>query len=282
MNYNMNEIIGECDILFITLDTLRYDVASSQYESGVLKTLGKYGPFEKRQTPGSFTYSAHHSFFAGFLPSPYEYVPLNEREYLFFMDNQIVNDFNVKNTFLFKEENFVKALENKGYRTICIGGVIFFSKINEVCRNLPNMFMESYWNPKFSVTNKDSADNQIEFALQKLKGIDKNERVFLFLNISAIHGPNYFYLDEYAKGEKPKGNHKGILGSSLDCVESQKKAFEYVDRSLGKLFDFMKNRNKTFCIVTSDHGTCYGEDGYEGHNLAHEIVWTVPYKHFYL
>lgn len=280
MNYNMNEIVGDYDILFITLDTLRYDVFKSAYEKGILKTLGKYGPFEKRQTPGSFTYAAHHSFFAGFLPSPSEYVPINERENLFFMDNQMIKDFRMENTFLFKEGNFIKALENKGYTTICIGGVIFFSKINEVCSTIPNMFMKSYWNPKFSVNNKNSTENQVDFAIDKLKKLDNNERVFLFLNVSAIHGPNYFYLDKYDNDNK--SNKRTLLGSTLDCVESQEKALEYVDKSLEKLFDFMKKRNKTFCIVTSDHGTCYGEDGYEGHNLAHEVVWTVPYKHFYI
>jgi hypothetical protein len=35
-------------------------------------------------------------------------------------------------------------------------------------------------------------------------------------------------------------------------------------------------------IALSDHGTCYGEDGYEYHCISHETVYTVPYKHFIL
>ena len=37
-----------------------------------------------------------------------------------------------------------------------------------------------------------------------------------------------------------------------------------------------------FAIVCSDHGTAYGEDGYTGHRVAHEVVWTVPYAEFVL
>ena len=32
-----------------------------------------------------------------------------------------------------------------------------------------------------------------------------------------------------------------------------------------------------FAILTSDHGTLYGEDGYIGHRVAHPLVTTVPY-----
>jgi arylsulfatase A-like enzyme len=55
-----------------------------------------------------------------------------------------------------------------------------------------------------------------------------------------------------------------------------------VDGELGRLFDALRNRGKTFCMVFSDHGTAYGEDGYEGHRLAHEVVWNVPYREFIL
>src|SRR4029078_6907239 len=70
---NMNEIVGSHDILFVTLDTLRYDVAMDCLESGRTPTLAKHllsQRWEKRHTPGSFTYSAHQAFFAGFLPTP--------------------------------------------------------------------------------------------------------------------------------------------------------------------------------------------------------------------
>jgi hypothetical protein len=35
-------------------------------------------------------------------------------------------------------------------------------------------------------------------------------------------------------------------------------------------------------VACSDHGTAYGEDGYHGHRIAHETVWTVPYAELVL
>ena len=69
----MKHLIGNADILFITLDTLRYDAAQKAWRDGRLETLGPYlgnKGWEKRHTPGSFTYAAHHAFFSGFLPTP--------------------------------------------------------------------------------------------------------------------------------------------------------------------------------------------------------------------
>ncbi|MCT4583593.1 MAG: STM4013/SEN3800 family hydrolase [Peptostreptococcaceae bacterium] len=282
MDVNMNEIVGNCDILFLSLDTLRYDVAKQEYELGNLKNLGKDGAFEKRHSPGNFTYSSHHSFFAGFLPTKLDYEPLNKRKWLFLNKKTGLNTLSKKNAFLFEGSNFIEGLNKVGYETICIGGVVFFSKQEGLYNVFPSMFEQSFWNPKFGVTNKESTKYQVKKAIKVMEELDDNKRVFLFLNISAIHGPNYYYLDEYKNNEKSYNPSKNILASKLDCVESQSAALRYVDKELEILFDYMKNRNKTFCIALSDHGTCYGEEGYYGHNISNEIVYNVPYKHFFL
>lgn len=61
---DMNQIVGSHDIVMITLDTLRYDVAKLEEEN--CPNLCGSGSWEKRHTPGSFTYAAHHAFFGGF------------------------------------------------------------------------------------------------------------------------------------------------------------------------------------------------------------------------
>lgn len=61
---DMNTIVGTHDILMITLDTLRYDAAVME-ESNCPNLCGT-GSWEKRHSPGSFTYAAHHAFFGGF------------------------------------------------------------------------------------------------------------------------------------------------------------------------------------------------------------------------
>lgn len=57
---DMNTIVGSHDLLMITLDTLRYDVAKLEEEN--CPNLCGSGSWEKRHTPGSFTYAAHHAF----------------------------------------------------------------------------------------------------------------------------------------------------------------------------------------------------------------------------
>jgi glucan phosphoethanolaminetransferase (alkaline phosphatase superfamily) len=89
--------------------------------------------------------------------------------------------------------------------------------------------------------------------------------VFLFLNVSATHPPHAHYI-----------------GAAAECVESQKAALVYADSQLPPLFDALRRRGECFCLMMGDHGEAYGEDGRFGHRLAHPVVTTVPYAHFFL
>ncbi|MCG8425812.1 MAG: sulfatase-like hydrolase/transferase, partial [Chromatiales bacterium] len=124
------------------------------------------------------------------------------------------------------------------------------------------------------VTDPDSTRNQVQLALSRLNKLDiatnnNPPPVFLFINISAIHQPNYFY-------------RSSSDGSTQDDVASHAAALRYVDSQLPSLFEAFKRRGKTLFYICSDHGTTYGEQGYMGHRLAHEVVWTVPYAEFTL
>lgn len=68
----MRDLIGNHDLLFVTLDTLRYDVATELAATGRTPNLHRAlpGGWERRHSPASFTYAAHQAFFAGFLPTP--------------------------------------------------------------------------------------------------------------------------------------------------------------------------------------------------------------------
>jgi len=60
---------------------------------------------------------------------------------------------------------------------------------------------------------------------------------------------------------------------------TQAAALAAVDKALQAISSQFEKR-KWLCVFTSDHGTAYGEGGYEGHRLAHEMVWRVPYAEF--
>jgi phosphopentomutase len=131
---------------------------------------------------------------------------------------------------------------------------------------MPDLFAESHWCAHLGVTCPQSTENQVSLACKRLAIQPRSRRAFLFLNISALHQPNCFYLP----------------GATNDSLASHAAALEYVDRHLPPLFDAMQRRAPVLCILCSDHGTAYGEDGYYGHRLAHPVVWTVPFAAFVL
>ncbi len=260
---DMNRLIGSHDIVLITLDTLRYDVAQAAFEQGELPMLSRHLPehgWEQRHTPGSFTYAAHHAFFAGYLPTPAR----PGRHPRLFATAFRGSETTAPTTFVFEEDNLPKGLSARGYRTVCIGGVGFFNKQNALGEVLPGMFAESHWNPGFGVGHPQSTERQMRLAVQRLQAIP--ERIFLFINVSAIHTPNHMYLP----------------GREQDCIDSHAAALRYVDGAFAPLFDACASRGPAFVIVCSDHGTAYGDDGYHGHRISHDCVWTVPYAHFFL
>ena len=65
-------------------------------------------------------------------------------------------------------------------------------------------------------------------------------------------------------------------------VETHAAALRYVDSALPPLFEAQRRRGPALCIICSDHGTLYGEDGFTGHRLAHPNVWQVPYAELVL
>ncbi|MGV3530915.1 MAG: STM4013/SEN3800 family hydrolase, partial [Chthoniobacteraceae bacterium] len=211
--------------------------------------------------PASFTYAAHQAFFAGFLPTPTAPGPHPRRFAAKFAGSVSTTD----DTFVFEEATLPEALSARGYHTICIGGTGFFSQQSELARVLPGFFKEAHWRTELGVTCRTSTEHQVEQALRSLDAI-ADQRAFLFVNISAIHQPNWFH-----------GADDGP-----DTLATHTAALVAADRALKPLLDHMKRRAPTFAIVCSDHGTAYGEDGHTGHRLGHEVVWNVPYAEFML
>ena len=259
----MKALVGRGDIIMITLDTLRYDVAQSAWEQGALPGLQPYlgnRGWEKRHSPASFTYAAHHAFFAGFLPTPVAPGPHPR----LFAAEFAGSETTTENTWTFPEATLPEALANQGYRTICVGGTGFFNETNELSRALPGLFQESYWSPRLGVTDRQSEIHQVQTAVEALPA---EQRAFLFLNIAALHQPNWFYAHE---------------DPTADTLESHRAALTAVDRALIDLWSVLKARGEAFVMIFSDHGTAYGEDGYTGHRVGHPVVWTVPYAEFTL
>ena len=253
-------LVGSHDILFVTLDTLRYDVAARLCTEGRTPNLRAVLPasgWERRHTPGTFTFAAHAAFFAGFLPTP---IPPGRHARLFalrFPGSETTSE----QTAVFDSPDIVTGLRQRGYHTACVGGVGFFNKQTPLGNAFPGLFDESHWSPELGVTDPRSTEHQVNLSLDIAGRVPVDRRLFLFLNVSAIHQPNRFYLP----------------GAADDSPASHAAALEYVDGQLGRLFDGLARRGPWLAVVCSDHGTAYGEDGYVGHRFAHPVVWDVPY-----
>lgn len=247
----------QIDIVFITFDSLRYDVLEATHMPELNAFVDQWEP---RHSPATFTYAAHHAFFSGFLPTPIE---PGSHPRLFAAD--FAGSTTTKtNTFTFPESTLPTALANKGYRTICIGGVGFFNKRSELGLVFPRLFQESYWSVPMGVTGRDSTKLQVDKALTVMA--QDSQPMFLFINVSATHQPTCIH--------HPSLKH--------ESKETQSAALSYAQQHIARLLQQQQKRRKALVILTSDHGEAFGEDGYQGHRLAHETVFTVPYTEFIL
>lgn len=255
---NTKQLIeDQANILFITFDSLRYDVLMNAN----MPELNAFSPtWEARHSPATFTYAAHHAFFSGFLPTPID----NPTAPRLFAASFAGSTTTKPNTFTFPESTLPKALEKFGYETCCIGGVGFFNKASELGSVLPNLFQRSYWSQEMGVTGLNSTALQVD---QGISFIQQNTQPkLLFINVSATHQPTTIFHPTQQN----------------ESVASQQAAFEYAQRHIARLLAAQKILGKALVILTSDHGEAFGEDGYYGHRLAHKTVLTVPYTEFIL
>jgi hypothetical protein len=253
-----SKLLGSHDVVFITLDALRFDAAQAALQRGLTPHLAKLlpqGQWEERHSPATFTYAAHHAFFAGFLPTPAR----PGKHPRLFAARFAGSETTTSQTLVFDAPDIVSGFASAGYRTVCIGGVGFFNKSTPLGSVLPSLFQESHWSPDLGVTSPHSTANQVALALDILK--QTPSRIFLFLNVSAIHQPNCIFTP----------------GATTDTLETHISALAYVDSQLPPLLDALSRRAPHLLIICSDHGSAYGEDGYIGHRLAHPVVTTVPY-----
>jgi hypothetical protein len=262
---DVRTLVGSHDILMMVLDTLRYDVAQALWREGrtpALAAILPAGGWEQRHSPATFTYAAHQAFFAGFFPTPVAPAKDVRPFALRFAGSSSIGP----RTAIFDAPDLVSGLAARGYHTLCIGGVGFFNPATPLGAVLPGLFREHHYDRRLGVTEPRSTEHQVELAVRRLGELPADQRVFLFVNVSAIHHPNRCYLP----------------GAEEDSLASHAAALEYVDRQLPPLFQALRRRGPTFAVLASDHGTAYGEDGYRGHRRAHPVVWTVPYAELLL
>lgn len=258
-------LVPDGDVLFVTLDALRYDVAQHAFLAGETPHLGGLLPVQgwwRCHAPGSFTYPSHQAMFAGFLPTP---ARVSRRPRLFAL-SPMASDTVDQRTLVLDAPDIVTGLRQLGYWTACIGGTRFFDNQSPLGRVLPGLFGESHWSVDMSVASPGSESRQAGLAARLLRERPREQPLFLFLNVAATHPPTHFYLP----------------GTRRDSVETQRAALRSVDAAFAGLLEAVAERcrrrqRRCLTVVCSDHGTAFGDDGFVGHRLAHPSVWEVPY-----
>jgi hypothetical protein len=261
-SFPIKDLIGTHDLLWITIDSVRFDVAQRAHEQQETPNLSSLFPngWECRHAPGNFTLPSHVAMFSGFLPTPLS-APKAPR--LFAPRVPGIESLS-SDTFLFDERSIPEALAARGYQTMCIGGVGFFANVVPIAEILPSYFQHNYWKPHYGPGRSEAIGLQTSLAIKLLS--DATTPVMLFMNIAATHHPTAVFVE----------------GATKETVDTQAAALRHVDEGIGPLFDHLINRSSqrpTIVIICSDHGDAFGEDGYFGHRLSHRTVMEIPYAH---
>ena len=261
----MRELLPGADVLWLTFDTLRLDVAVRGVHEGTTPNLVELlpgGVWEHRHTPGTFTYAAHAAFFAGFLPTPTTPGPHPRLFASAFHGSETTSS----STFVFDEADVVTALRNHGYSTLCVGGVGFFNQQTQLGRVFPSLFEHAVWNASLGVTAKDSFERQLDVVEHHVRTVGDEQPALTFINVSALHQPNCMYVE----------------GAETDSPDTQLAALSYVDQHLPRLLHLTRRARPLVVLLMSDHGTAYGEQGHVGHRVALDVVTDVPFAAFVL
>ena len=221
----MNEVVGRDDLLLVTLDTLRYDVARRSSRPGTAEPRrgAARRRWEERHSPGSFTYAAHHAFFAGFLPTPAAPGPHPRLFAARFAGSETTARRHLRLRRarprhrprrarlphgLRRRGRLLQQADAAGQRA---AGAVRREPLGAgVRRRRARPRSRPRWTRAPSV----------------IAGRPPDSALFLFLNVSALHQPNWFYLPGAAREPATAGQPRRRAG--------------YVDRHLAPLFDAMR------------------------------------------
>jgi hypothetical protein len=253
------------DFLFVTLDSLRYDAAAQALAAGQTPHFQSLvSTWEPRLTSATYTLPSHVSMFAGMMPRPArgDDESLKKEARLFALSTswQRYRGRNIR-YFFDDAPNVPKGFESRGYHTVGVGGVGWFSTEVSASTFWRDQYFKHYlYKPSYGEENPRAFEEQVTDLAATISTLPPGRR-FVFINVSSTHRP-------YSNGD-------GTLS-----VHAQQLCLAYVDRHLPRLLELM--RPGTVGVVCGDHGDCMGEDGLWGHNVVHHKVFEVPYAEFQL
>jgi len=258
-------------VLFITLDSCRYDTFFSSHKLNSIPNLSNVSFLHKAISPSYFTYGSHAAFWMGFTPGvvgssqPY----LNPKLGKLFKMSHVSSHISLSETpFLFSGENIIQGFRAKGYRTIGTGAVEWFNTSTDTGSVLAAPFDRFFFSG-----NTWSLASQLLWIGQELSITPPNQPVFLFLNIGETHVPYWHEGAPWERWPSPCVPFGGSACSATTSRMRQRLCLEWVDIQIESLLQLFLNSTILIC---SDHGDCWGEDGLWEHGISHPATLTVP------
>ncbi len=258
------------NVLFITLDSCRYDTFAYAHAASSIPFLSSVAPLHKAHSPSYFTYGSHSAFWMGFTPgvirssSPWLNPKVGKLFRMAFAGSPGRDD----EGFRLDGQNLIEGFRRRGYLTIGTGSVDWFDPATETGAVLGAPFDNFHF-----AGNTWSLIKQLAWIDSELEKKPSEQPVFCFLNIGETHVP---YWHEGAPWERWPSPCIPFGGTECDYDESarrQRACLEWVD---GKLALLLQRFSEGTVLICADHGDCWGEDGLWEHGISHPATLTVP------
>jgi len=257
-------------VLFITLDSCRYDTFKKALKSGNLPLLESIGPLHKALAPSHFTYGSHASFWMGFTPGVINCKDkfLNPKKGKLF--RMIFGGFSESKNdeYSLIGKNIIDGFNRKHYYTIGSGAVDWFNDSTETGKVLTEDFEDFFFSG-----NTWSLNKQLSWLLEKLSHVRADTPVFCFLNIGETHVPYWHKDAEWERWPSPCVPFGDEHSNRRECERRQLECLKWVDSQIVGLVNQFQNCTILIC---ADHGDCWGEDGLWEHGISHPATLTVP------
>ena len=256
-------IVAPESILFITLDSCRYDT----FARASAPNIKAIGTLHRAMAPSYFTFGSHAAMFLGFTPGVAERPePFVNPKFakLFKLNN---SGFPGKGTpfFHLSGPNIIEGFRRLGYLTLGTAATGWFNPDTETGRVLSQSF-DRFFYPG----NLFSIARQIEWVGEE--SAKTSQPVFVFINVGETHVPYYFAGAPWDRARNPCVPFSEN-NDAAECRRRQLACVEHVDTQLGPL---LARFSEEMVLVCADHGDCWGEDGLWEHGVHHPKTLEVP------
>ena len=257
-------------VLFISLDSCRYDTFAAAHAAGSVPHLAGIGPLHRAQAPSHFTYGSHAAFWMGFTPGVID------------TDQPLINPKAGKlfrmafagragvetDGFQLQGANVIEGFRRAGYCTIGTGAVDWFDPSSATGAVLGQPFERFHF-----AGNTWSLANQLTWIDAELEATPVEQPVFVFLNVGETHVPYWHEGADWPRRPSPCVAFGGSLCNAAESARRQLACLQWVDRQLAVL---LRRFSNSTVLVCADHGDCWGEDGLWEHGISHPATLTVP------